>query len=236
MENLPTIKVYDIDYEFIIKNYTDPKLWDKTWNLFIYKKYIFTLQLYSINVRDKCIKFEIRLSSDLDIWNNTKSLIIDYYINNMTIENLKQYINTSMINLVRYLESEWIEHKDKNYKLIEDARDEERESLREIAKDFLDDNGVSNDEIREVYIDYYVDKNESIYEKLSIYKSNVQYTFLTELYLILAAIMKDEDFKKVIINNQNKDINNLINEVNEFVEYMNTEEYVDEMSNNLESI
>ena len=116
MKNLPTIKVYDIDYEFIIKNYTDPKLWDKTWNLFIYKKYIFTLQLYSINVRDKCIKFEIRLSSDLDIWNNTKSLIIDYYINNMTIENLKQYINTSMINLVRYLESEWIEHKDKNYK------------------------------------------------------------------------------------------------------------------------
>ena len=28
------LKVYDIDYEFIIKNYTDPKLWDKTWNLF----------------------------------------------------------------------------------------------------------------------------------------------------------------------------------------------------------
>ena len=28
--NLPVIKVYKIDYEFIIKNYLDPKLWEKT--------------------------------------------------------------------------------------------------------------------------------------------------------------------------------------------------------------
>ena len=31
---LPTLKVYEIDYSWIISNYLDKELWDKKWNLF----------------------------------------------------------------------------------------------------------------------------------------------------------------------------------------------------------
>lgn len=65
---LPAIKVYDIDYDFIIKNYTDPKLWDKVWTLFVFKNYTFTLSLDTINVKNKQINFDLKLSSDLDIY------------------------------------------------------------------------------------------------------------------------------------------------------------------------
>ena len=33
-EKLPVLKVYEIDYSFIIKNYLNPEMWSKTWTLF----------------------------------------------------------------------------------------------------------------------------------------------------------------------------------------------------------
>ena len=36
------IKAYDIDYSFIIKNYLDPKLWEKEWTLSMYKELVVT--------------------------------------------------------------------------------------------------------------------------------------------------------------------------------------------------
>ena len=41
MDNLPIIKNFEIDYSFIIKNYLNPELWHKKWNLFIYKNFVF---------------------------------------------------------------------------------------------------------------------------------------------------------------------------------------------------
>ena len=53
---VPAIKTYKIDYEFIIQNYTNPKLWDKIWTLLEFKKYVFTLMLDRIDVRKKQIQ------------------------------------------------------------------------------------------------------------------------------------------------------------------------------------
>ena len=36
---LPIIKVFDVDYSFIIKNYLDPKMWQKEWTLFLLEEY-----------------------------------------------------------------------------------------------------------------------------------------------------------------------------------------------------
>ena len=43
MKFLPQIKVYEVDYQFIIDNYTSPELWDKVWNLFVFKNYVYNL-------------------------------------------------------------------------------------------------------------------------------------------------------------------------------------------------
>ena len=42
------LKVYDVDYSFIIKNYLDEKLWEKEWVIFVYKKFKVNIQ------RQKC--------------------------------------------------------------------------------------------------------------------------------------------------------------------------------------
>ena len=125
------------------------------------------------------------------------------------------------------------------YKRIEESKWEERNMLRDIARDFLDREGVTNDEIREVYIDRYVDKNETVYEKLSAYKRNSKYTVLTDLLLIFCEITLDKTRMKNIIDANGGHTVRLAlieSEVQEFMERLNTTEYVEEMECELESI
>lgn len=50
---LPTIKVYEIDYDFIIKNYLDPKLWNKSWTVFVYRDFVFYIKNDSHNCNNQ---------------------------------------------------------------------------------------------------------------------------------------------------------------------------------------
>lgn len=232
---VPAIKTYKIDYEFIIQNYTNPKLWDKIWTLLEFKKYVFTLMLDSIDVRKKQIYFEIKLSSDLEIWSNTKTKQLMYDIKNMNVDNLKHLINCCMKNLIELLEVEYIENED-DYHSIENSRYDEQKRLREIAENFLDENNVTNSEIRDVYIDYYVDNNETIYDSLSSYKDKAKYSRLVDLYLVFAEITKDEELKSKIIESQDNDVSEIVKEVENFMEYLESEEYTEEMQDKLEGI
>ena len=234
---LPQIKTYEIDYQFIIDNYTDPKLWDKVWNLFIFRNYVYTLTLSSIDVKKYEISFEIRLESDLDIYNHNKSTIIKNNLKNSTIEILKKQINGTMFTLSEWLEKEVIQ-KSSEYQEIENSKYNERQYLEDIANDFLDDNGVTNGDIREVYVDYYVDNNETVYERLSDLEDKMRYNYLTNLFLILVECSNDELRKELVIKNQKNEekIQQIINEVDEYMQYVETEEWSDEMRNKLEAI
>ena len=235
--NLPQIKIYEIDYQFIIDNYTDPKLWDKVWNLFIFKNYVYTLTLSSIDVKKYEINFEIRLESDSDIWSRSKSTLVKHNLKNSPIEILKKQINRALFTLAEWLEKEVIENSPE-YKQIENSKYNEREYLEEIAKDFLDENNVTNDEIREVYIDYYVDNNETIYERLSDLEDEMRYNYLTDLFLIIVECSNDEIRKVKILENQNNEekIQKILVEVDEYMKYIETEDWADEMRDKLEEI
>lgn len=233
---LPAIKVYNIDYDFIIKNYTDPKLWDEKWVLLTYKNNIFTLALDSINVKKKSIWFELRLQTDLDIYSNSGARSLQYNIGNMNIDFLKSEINSVMKRLVNDIEESYISIKDEDYLYVENNNQSERDNLREIAEEFLDEQGVTNDEIREIYIDYYVDENDKLSDYLSNIKDKKKYNYLTELWLILAETTNDMYLKEKILNNQDNDISTLLEEIEEQVSYMETEDYNEEMQGNLESL
>lgn len=235
--NLPQIKTYEIDYQFIIDNYTDPKLWDKVWNLFIFRNYVYTLTLSSIDVKKYEISFEIRLESDLDIYNHNKSTIIKHNLKNSSIEILKKQINGSMFTLAEWLEKEVIQNSSE-YQEVENSKYSERQYLGDIANEFLDDNGVTNSDIREVYVDYYVDRNETIYEKLNDLENKMRYNHLTDLFLILVECSNDESRKELVIQNQNNEenIQKILDEVAEYVQYIETEEWIEEMQEKLEAI
>lgn len=154
----------------------------------------------------------------------------------MNINLLKKEINLCMVRLIENLEQEYIERKDSDYEYVLRSNEEEKQRLREIAEDFLNDNSVYNDDIREVYIDYYVNNNDTIYKDLDSILNVKKYNYLTDLYLIISEITKNDLLKQSVLNNQSSDVSLIINEVEEFMNYLQTDTYLEEMQERLESI
>lgn len=211
---LPTLKVYEIDYSWIISNYLDKELWDKKWNLFIFKDNIFTLNIYNIDVKNKQIRFEIRHNKQE--WNYE---YVNYPLSGvMSIDILKRQINGAIWCLIEIYDIRLI--RDSNeYESIGNSKYDEEEFLRTVAEKFLDDNNVTNEDIRDVYIDDYVSKNSTIGSKLDGYLSMCKYTFATELMLIFTKITKDDARFKTVIDAQknNYRINEIIEEVKDYM-------------------
>lgn len=229
--NTVVIKQFKIDYEFIIKNYLDKHLWQKVWTLLVYREHEFTINLYKIDTKNNCIEFEIKKKGT---WNRE---FITYNLNNTPLKVLIKEINGALFRVMVKYEEECIEETT-GYRTLADTRDEERNLLRNIATQFLDEQGITCDEIREAYIDRYVDRNETVWRKLDEYKSTYKFNLLTDLFLVYCKITNDQVRLQTIkahVSDKSK-LAIIESEVETFMEQMNTEDYVDEMKSCLEAL
>lgn len=230
---LPALKVWKIDWEFIISNYLDKSLWNKKWHLFQYKDIIIDIWLYKIDCENDTVWFKINM-------NKTSYWVyetVEYNIKNTSIKILQQQINGAMWRLIKSYEDDLIKDTD-GYKQITSYRSEEEDRLREIANKFLDDNGVTNSDIRDVYIDSFVCNNSKLDIMLSNYLSYNRYHHATELMLAFCSATNREDSKKEVLEATKNDLGiaSVMKEVNEFMETLDSEEYNDEMYSELEAI
>lgn len=235
LELLPTIKVYEVDYSFIIKNYLNRELWDKTWTLFQYKHSTVTLRLNSINTKNKIIYFEVRLDwsdgEQTDYSYNT----VEFQLGVMNVTQLKNIINNCIWSRILRVEENLIE-KSSEYQNIRDGWYTEKERLEEIANDFLDSEGVTHKSIREAYVDKFIDDNDTLWDDLQDYKNQMKFKVLTELYLVFAKTIKDEERTKQVANNQITNIQGLLDKVADFMVYIETEDYTNEKKELLPAI
>ena len=179
MKNEIALKVYKVDYDFIIKNYLSPAMWEKTWTLFVYRDIQITLNIDYISVRPKKICFTISIRQDeekcnVDIW---------YNIDSSNYNILKKQINSAIECLIESLERQRICEED-GYKQIQEAGYNEEDILCRIAEEFLDDNGVSNEEIRDAYIDNYIYRNKKTDTYLSNYVTGRKYRCMPDLWMV----------------------------------------------------
>ena len=226
-EVLPTIKVYEVDYSFIINNYLDRSLWDKTWTLFQYKYTTATLCLDKIDTKRKMIIFEIRVDWSDGEKSEYSYNSIEFQLGVMNITQLKNIINTCIWNRILRIEESLIE-RSQEYQNIRDGWYTEKERLEEIANDFLDSEGVTHKAIREAYVDKFIDDNDTLWDDLQDYKNQMKFKVLTELYLVFAKTIKDEEREKNVVSNQICNIQELLDRVSEFMVYMETEDYTNE--------
>ncbi len=228
---LPKLKVYEVDYSFIIKNYLNPELWKKIWNLFIFKDYVFYLVLSNIDTEKMEIWFKVKCNKNENAYE-----YIRYSINNMTVDFLKNLINKAIYRLIDKTEVLFIQSTE-GYKYINDGKDRQEKLLTEIAENFLDNNNVTNKDIRDVYVDYYVSENLDISEKLSDYVRECKYKYLSDLWLIFANSINDKNQAEFITRQLNDDEREeIIKEVEEYLKYLDTYEAVSDFENKLEII
>ena len=237
MENQMILKVYDIDYSFIIKNYLDPKLWEKEWTLFIYKKFIITLRLKYIYVYNKKITFEIKVTdNNSKSWNRSVTREIDYSLNVDNINILKKAINKLILNAIREIENKLYITKTDEYDKLLELQEQERYRLTDIANDFLDENDITNENIREAYIEAYVDNTETIWEMKKDYEDENIYKMIPDLYLTFARATNNKDLEEEILVKNAEKKEELLKQLKEFEEYLETEDFENDARSNLEEV
>lgn len=241
MSELPIIKVFDVDYSFIIKNYLNPELWNKTWTLFQYKDMKVTLNIYSIYTRQNKIMFEIRTHwPDNGEWHCSEyDITCSLKIEDITF--LKRQINSAIFNsFVDVERNRYIFRTDEYMELVQIKR-QEHNTLEQIASDFLDRNEITNESIRDAYIDAYINEYETMSDKISNYVSSRAYMEMPDMYLVFLSCLEDdpktkirtEEIKEKLTDTEFKDI---MEEVKEFQEYMETDQYKEEMEEQLEEV
>lgn len=244
---LPAIKVYDIDYSFIIKNYLNSEMWQKTWTLFQYKTFVVTLQLTYINCQDEKITLRVRIKDNSNThkyaysWgrNLDKEAHDDVYyslkVNDLKF--LKTSVESSVFRAIEDLE-EYNIIASEDYLNLQEMYSNEQDALKRIAEDFLDANDVSNEDIRDAYIEAYVSKNTKLDSYLKRMVEKKQYLIFPDLYLVFAnATNNDKTIKKwEQILEENNDIEELKTTIQEYIDYMESEEFEEDMSGNLEEI
>ena len=162
---------------------------------------------------------------------------IHYNLQNSSLKILIQQINGAMFRLLEKKERCDI-HETEIYKNVVSSYWDEEDTLREIAEDFLNNEGVTNDDIRECYIDKFISDNRLRDTKQAEVEANLRYVTDAEYFIMLTKATKDdarfEKVSNIIKNHTELDIDELLKEAKlleeEYYEYLET------LRDNLEAI
>ncbi|MCR0613568.1 hypothetical protein MKD05_20550 [[Clostridium] innocuum] len=234
---LPAIKVWKMDYSFIIKNYLNPALWQKTWTLFEYKDFVITIKLTKIETENMRIVFRLNLrdNSRPNTWGDQED--VSYSLKGSSIKFLIKNINGAIFRMISYHERNHVLEDLPVYIDAKQQGDIEIEKLTVLASEFLDDEGVTNEEIREAYIDKYVDDNKQNDEYIQRLRSAYEYHLLTDFYLVFAeSIGDDAKYQTVMDRLEENEIENVLKEISQYKTYIETDDYQEEMKGLLEAI
>lgn len=142
--------------------------------------------------------------------------------------------------MFRLLEKKEIEdiHNTEIYRNVLIEYDNEDDILREIAEDFLNNEGVTNDDIRECYIDKFISDNRLRDTKQAEVEANLRYVMDAEYFIMLTKATKDdarfEKVSNIIKNHTDLDIDELLKEAKLLEE--EDYEYLETLRDNLEAI
>lgn len=237
MENKMILKVFDVDYSFIIKNYLNPELWEKEWTLFVYKKFVVTLRLKYIYVYCNKIEFEIKVTDNNSTsWNRSQTRDVTYSLKTNNITILKKAINSAIIKAFKDIEYNLYIAKTDEYYKLQNMKDKERVKLEKIAKEFLDENNITNENIRDSYIEAYVDNTEKVWSLIADYEIKNRFRMTPDLYLTFAIATDNKELEDDVLKANEDTKEELLKQIEELEEYMQTEEYEEEVRDNLEEV
>lgn len=241
METGITIKQWKMNWDFLIKNYLNPKMWEKTWTLFQYKDFTITLNIYCIYTKNESIAFDIRCHYQKDGYKMYREQTISCSLKIEDLTFLKRQINSAIFNTIVDMEKDKYIKESEEYYYLLDMKSKEREQLTDISEKFLDEHQVTNENIREAYIDAYVSEYQKVKDMIDNYIDENIYMHCTDFYLIWLDTLEDDPKKKIRTEEIQKKLSsdeydNIMAEIKEYEKYMQTEEFVEEMKDNLEEV
>lgn len=241
MEQRIVIKKWNMDWGFLIKNYLNPEMWEKVWTLFQYKEYKVTINIYSILTKSEQISFEVRTHYvTKNGYSTYKEETVYCSLKIEDVSFLKRKINSAIFKTIISVEKESMIEQSDEYNLLFNLKQKEYDRLFNIATKFLDSNNISSESIRDAYTDAYIDEYSNVPSMMSSYIDSKRYTMLTDFYLIwldsIDSEYKENRIEDIKNNLTSEEYDNVMKEVKEYEEYMETDDYEDEMSSKLEEV
>lgn len=242
MEQGLILKIWNMDYSFLIKNYLDRSMWQKEWVLFEYKQYKVTLNIWSITTRTEQISFDVRLHYvNEDGYKDYNERTISFSLKIEDVTFLKRQINSAIFDLMVSVERDVAILHTEYYDELQDMKYDEKRTLKRIAEEFLNNTNVTNDNLRDAYIEAYIDEYAEVPKMMVDYIESRTYHELPDLYLTWLSCLEDDpktEYRTKEIQNALSDTEyqDIMKKVEEYKQYMQTEDYEEEMKNNLEEV
>lgn len=203
MENKLSTVLTRIDLKDLLNHYTDRALWGKKWTIYDYGNIEVTTEIYSIEVYLNEIKLKVAVhykgkrnlgwGSNRSDWNWMSVPISHCEYTQEAFERklygvAKELLSAIELSFIRALP---------DYEAADNYRDEKYERLRDEAKEWLDDKGVTNKSIRDAYTEAFVDANSDDVDKMvnAIAERHKDKLFAKEQMLLADFFKKEKEFQ-----------------------------------------
>ena len=211
MENSISTNVVKLDLKTILRNYKKPEFWQKHWTIIDTEFMKIEWFLYSIGCKSNKITSTVKVThKNFNLKN--KELNHKWYTDEetdlpsipignkeYTQQHFEKALYGSIMNLIKDIERHMIYYY-AEYKAAEEAQEKYKDELEKIANEFLDAEGVTNEDIRYAYVHSFRDEQydqSDIRNMTSTIVMNYEYKVITEAYIYAAAWFNNkEDYEK----------------------------------------
>jgi hypothetical protein len=220
MSELST-KIVKLDLDFILNHYLNRALWKKKWTIFKFDGYKITAHLYNLNFEDDKVSLLISLYSALGTRLDYEFVYLSTNDEHRNLKVLNQKLSGKVVMLIETLERSKIRQLDEYQDAI-DAEHRAKAIIKERAEALLDELEITNDDIRQAYIDS--QRSNSRIDYTSAVVSAYKYKILTSFYLTYLRYADYENKYNSILEEIDKPDYDP-SELDEFINSMETGEF-----------
>ena len=234
MENELSTVIYKINFRYILKNYLNKELWKKQWTLFDYNNVVRKMRIKAIDIASNKIILAIDDGGYYYSFSPSFEIPLSeaHFSEKVFTDTLFRTLWSDLVNLersrIRKLDA---------YEMALTADYDLKDRRKEIAEEFLDDNNVTNETIREAYIDHFVDSFEDDDANADRVLAELKYKVTPELFLMLSLQYEKEDqYQEVIDRIEDEDVEELKERLKQDYENFDVDDMTVDAKEHLEEI
>jgi len=185
----------EIDFDYIVENFLEKELWEKTWRIFNYDNTLVIMNLEQIDVKRKKIIFKLRVDDFEDEDYEITTFSVPYQKEHRNVTVFKKDLDYSIRLIYDMLDDNYI-RKTKEYKDAIKREDEYKEKLKKRANNILDEDDVTNEEIRRIFVEEYAYENSENFTR--DVENKLKWKFMGHVIKTYFSLVgNDEEYEKI---------------------------------------